>query len=98
MAGSNYRDIETLKDVIKHVDNMGHSLYFHLVGIDRKIRNILNEYHFVRVYNRLSDDEYFTLLSLCDYNFYLYYLLQRIIHSWKHNFVELRPSYHILVE
>lgn len=69
VAGSNYRDIETLKDVIKHVDNMGHSLYFHLVGIDRKIRNILNEYHFVRVYNRLSDDEYFTLLSLCYYNF-----------------------------
>ena len=46
-----------------------HKIIFHLIGIDHTYKSILGQYGNVRIYNRLSDDEYYSLIELCDYNF-----------------------------
>ena len=63
--GKNYRDLETLEYIIQK----NHKIIFHLIGIDHTYKSILGQYGNVRIYNRLSDDEYYSLIELCDYNF-----------------------------
>lgn len=66
--GSNYRDFDTLKRIIEDVGNNS-GIKFHLVGIPGKWQAILSNYDNVSIYKRLNDDEYYSLLSCCDYNF-----------------------------
>lgn len=63
--GKNYRDLETLEYIIQK----NHKIIFHLIGIDHTYKSILGQYGNVHIYNRLSDDEYYSLIELCDYNF-----------------------------
>ena len=68
VSGSNYRDLVLLSRIIRsQVSNK--SIHFHLVGMETAFKERMYLYQNVSIYNRLSDDEYFTLLSCCDYNF-----------------------------
>lgn len=69
VAGSNYRDIQLLKDVVFYSMGKELPICFHLVGMNSKIKDDFFNCSNVRIYNRLDDDKYFSLLSICDYNF-----------------------------
>lgn len=66
-SGTNYRDYDMFIFVINNINN--DKLHFHVVGQQEVIKRQLKEYNNVSIYNRLSDDEYFSLLDTCDYNF-----------------------------
>jgi glycosyltransferase involved in cell wall biosynthesis len=70
-SGTNYRDYDTLMYVIENVSNM--EIYFHIVGqsnaIKKKEKGLEKKYKNASVYNRLTDDEYYSVLNDCDYNF-----------------------------
>jgi len=66
--GNNYRDFETLDNIITNF--RGHSKYhFHLVGIPNHIKLKYQNFENVSLYNRLSDDEYYSIISKSDYLF-----------------------------
>lgn len=68
-SGKNYRDFDTLEMAIKQSSEFP-KLHFHIVGAPQTIKNTLSKYgHNVSIYNRISDDEYYTLIQSCDYNF-----------------------------
>ena len=69
-SGTNYRDFEILFKSIDYTNKNHLNIFFHVVGQkDFYIINRIKEYKNAYCYSRLSDDEYFTLLSNCDYNF-----------------------------
>lgn len=69
-SGVNYRDKTTLIKSVKYVKDKDLNIVFHIVGQkDDALLQKLRQYNNVVCYPRLSDDEYFTLLSSCDYNF-----------------------------
>lgn len=69
-SGVNYRDKTTLIESVKYVKDKDLNIVFHIVGQkDDALLQKLRQYNNVVCYPRLSDDEYFTLLSSCDYNF-----------------------------
>ena len=69
VAGNNYRDIDTLIAAITYVERECIPIRFHLVGMSSDVKMKMYNHKTVYIYNRLSDDEYFSLLSSCDYNF-----------------------------
>lgn len=69
MIGNNYRDFRLLERVVDFVEKNGRDILFHIVGMPADEKKIFRKYKSVRVYGRLDNDEYFTLLSECDYNF-----------------------------
>lgn len=69
VAGSNYRDIHLLKNIVDYSAKRNLSICYHLVGMPINVKEDLSVFDNVRIYNRLSDDEYFSLLSICDYTF-----------------------------
>lgn len=64
--GSNYRDFKTLDFVINYfIENP--DIHFNLVGVPKEIKAKYNDYKNVSIYNRLSDDEYYSIISDADY-------------------------------
>lgn len=68
-SGTNYRDIELFIKTVEFCRINTLDIYFHAVGQSSEVENKLKYFDNVICYRRLSDDEYFTLLSMCDYNF-----------------------------
>lgn len=67
-AGKNYRDFETLSKVVdRFKDN--NRFIFHLVGTPVDIKTRLTTYPNVRIYPRIDNDEYYSLIKSCDYGF-----------------------------
>lgn len=68
-SGTNYRDLDILIEIINLCHKKKLNIFFHLVGQDKHIVKNFNLCTNYILYDRLTDDEYFSLLSLCDYNF-----------------------------
>jgi len=69
VSGTNYRDMDLLQKSIEYLEGCRKNVFFHVVGQTSAMIRKLNMFKNVFCYPRLSDDEYFTLLSRCDYNF-----------------------------
>jgi len=69
ISGSNYRDEETMLSAINYCKENKPEVYFHLLGQSTIVKNRLLGYINSHCYPRLSDDEYYSLMSSCDYNF-----------------------------
>jgi hypothetical protein len=67
VIGVNYRDYNIIEYILKNKTNK--DIVFHFVGQYPKTIEKLKVYKNVRFYNYLDNDEYYTLISLCDYNF-----------------------------
>lgn len=67
--GSNYRDFDTLNKVLVNLSQINPRVRIHLVGIPKKWKELFINYPNVSIYGRLDDNEYYSLLSNCDYNF-----------------------------
>lgn len=68
MTGKQSRDNELALRIMKATENTT-DIRFHLVGSHNNLKEGVSGLKHVTVYPRLSDDEYFTLLSNCDYSF-----------------------------
>lgn len=67
-VGKQYRDYNLLKKAI--VNNLNNeSIHFHLVGVAPDIFKTMQEYRNVSIYSRLNDNQYYSLISDCDYGF-----------------------------
>lgn len=66
--GKNYRDFNTLRKVISKFQDRA-TIHFHIVGVPTNIKEVLSSYNNVSVYDRLNNNEYFSLIQACDYNF-----------------------------
>ena len=69
VLGRNYRDYETLKQVVNYCLAERSDIKFHFIGQPQYIKEIYNNYANVVVYPRLSDDKYFSIIDDCDYSF-----------------------------
>lgn len=69
IIGSNYRDIETMKLAIDYCRISCSGIFFHLLGQPAHIKELFSEYGNAKCYSRLNDNEYYSLISDCDYNF-----------------------------
>lgn len=67
-SGSNYRDYDTLLEAVSCLKD-DDKFIFHLVGTNSIWKNKFEPYPNVRIYNRLDDDSYYSLIKFCDYNF-----------------------------
>lgn len=66
--GQMYRDFDTYGEIIqKYGKNV--KFHFHLVGVPERIKDLYKEHPNISVYPRLSDDEFYTLISKSDYGF-----------------------------
>ena len=68
-SGTNYRNTSVLIHCIKFCQDRRLNVFFHLVGQSNNLKEKIEPYSKCFLYGRLSDDEYFSLLSICDYNF-----------------------------
>lgn len=67
IIGENYRDYNLVKIILD--SRLKDDIQFHLVGTPKQYKDILGKYNNVSIYPRISNDEYFTLISVSDYNF-----------------------------
>jgi glycosyltransferase involved in cell wall biosynthesis len=67
-SGMNYRDFDTFCSIASFVSN-NPNIIFHALGQSLENKEKLVSYKNVVVYKRLSDDDYYSLLNLCDYSF-----------------------------
>jgi glycosyltransferase involved in cell wall biosynthesis len=67
VIGSNYRDYNTLDFIIKNTINK--NVIFHLMNQKQEIVENFRTNNNVLCYNYLNNDSYYSLLSVCDYNF-----------------------------
>lgn len=67
-SGKNYRDFETLSKVIDRFKDNSRFI-FHLVGTPADIKTQLTSYPNVKIYPRINNDEYYSLIKSCDYGF-----------------------------
>lgn len=66
--GVNYRDYETfLKVIEKYQDN--EKFAFHLVGVPQRVKEQMKDYKICHIYDRLNDDEFYSIISDMDYGF-----------------------------
>lgn len=68
-SGTNYRDLNTLFKIIDFCSSKRKDIKFHVIGQTSSIKSSLTNKDNVICYNRICDDEYYSILSLCDYNF-----------------------------
>ncbi len=69
VSGKNYRDEQTLSDIIEFCQEKRPDIRFHLLGQPERIkRSFANKSNSI-CYPRLSDDDYFSVMRACDYNF-----------------------------
>ena len=69
ISGSNYRDIETMRSVIRFCLKERSDIVFHLLGQPANVKEDFKEYQNAKCYPRLSDNLYYSLISDCDYSF-----------------------------
>ncbi len=67
-VGNNYRDFETLQWIIEAFKDNG-KFKFHLVGMPSKVKEQFQNFNNVSIYNRLDNDEFYTIISQADYGF-----------------------------
>ena len=67
-SGMNYRDFDTFCLIADFTKSNPH-IIFHAVGQSAENKEKLASYKNVVAYKRLSDDDYYSLLNLCDYSF-----------------------------
>ena len=68
-SGMNYRDFDTFLKIVDFSKQEGLDICFYVVGQSKENKERLFNKENVVICPRLSDDEYYSLLSLCDYNF-----------------------------
>lgn len=68
-SGMNYRDFNTFTRIASFVKEKRRDIVFHAVGQSASNKAILKNHENVKVYERLTDNEYYSLLNECDYNF-----------------------------
>lgn len=66
--GKMYRDFSLYKRVVERFANDSR-LCFHLVGVPNDIKEVCKGFGNVRVYNRLDDNEFYSLMTVVDYCF-----------------------------
>ncbi len=69
VSGSNYRDEDTLYDIVSLCQDRRPDVFFHLLGQPIKVKERLSSYANVKCYPRLDDDDYFSIMADCDFNF-----------------------------
>lgn len=68
-SGSNYRDEQTFFYIATQMRLARPDIMFHAVGQSPDWKERMRSMENVKVYSFLPDDEYYSLLSRCDYNF-----------------------------
>ena len=66
--GKQYRDYKTLLNIINRYSHNS-NIHFWIVGISKDARNEFEKFQNVNICKRLDDDEYYSLISSCDYLF-----------------------------
>lgn len=69
VSGSNYRDWDTLYKAIDYCAEEKNNIMFHLMGQPKAVKDSLCGKKNVICYPRLCDDDYYSLIAACDYNF-----------------------------
>lgn len=69
ILGQNYRDYRAIKEAVEFCLEYNRLVHFHLIGQSENFKNEIQSFANVTCYPRLSDDEYFSVLSSCDYNY-----------------------------
>ena len=67
-VGSQYRDFVLLKNTIKKLSN-NINIKFHIVGAPQYVKDWLSGLSNTLIYDRISDDELYTLISKSDFGF-----------------------------
>ena len=68
-SGTNYRDFDTLKNILLYCTEKKYDYVFHVLGQTEVNKQVLKNYHNAVIYPRVDDDIYYSLLAECDYNF-----------------------------
>lgn len=68
-SGSNYRDEQTFFYIVTQMHSRRPDIMFHTVGQCHDWKKRMSSMENITVYPFLSDDDYYSLLSECDYNF-----------------------------
>lgn len=68
-SGSNYRDEQTFFYIAAQMHSLRPDIMFHAVGQCLDWKKRMSSMENITVYSFLSDDDYYSLLSECDYNF-----------------------------
>lgn len=68
-SGMNYRDFSTFIEIVKFSQKENLNIHFYAVGQSQERKDKLQDYSNVTICKRLNDDEYYSLLNECDYNF-----------------------------
>jgi glycosyltransferase involved in cell wall biosynthesis len=66
IIGKNYRDYNMIDSLLKNKIN--EKIVFHFVGQSEKTIEKFKKYKNIKIYKYINNDEYYTLISLCDYN------------------------------
>lgn len=69
VSGQQYRDIETVFEAVKYCHEHLPNIHFHLVGSKQELKDNVKGFNNATIYPRIYNDEYYTLMSQCDYNF-----------------------------
>lgn len=68
-AGMNYRDFETFYKIAIYFYDKRPDIHFYAVGQSKERKEMIGKLKNITVCPRLNDDEYYSLLCECDYNF-----------------------------
>lgn len=68
-SGTNYRDFDLFADVAKRMTELNPDMRFHALGQTKAQKEVLAGLANVKAYPHINDDEYYSLLDACDYNF-----------------------------
>lgn len=69
VSGKNYRDTKTLYSIVEYCDIKRKDIIFHLLGQPIYVKDYLKAKSNVICYPRLNDDDYYSLIKDCDFNF-----------------------------
>lgn len=69
VLGQQYRDFSTLEYSIRLCEVYRKDIIFHLIGQPMHFKNNIKSYSNVKIYPRLDNDTYFSIISDCDYSF-----------------------------
>lgn len=68
-SGTNYRDFETLKNILLYCEEKKYDYVFHVLGQTEGNKHSLKTFQNAVIYPRVNDDIYYSLLEECNYNF-----------------------------
>ena len=69
VLGQNYRDYDCLIESLNYCQEHCPNIRFHFIGQPKWFKEKASQYQNAIVYSRLKDDEYFSVIDDCDYNF-----------------------------